>query len=232
MKLLQGNPQIKSKLLALAVVTIGLIFLYSYLSKRGYFPPMSYWMDILCLQGCEEQGSALHVPPPGDRLLNSAKPLKEILDLEKLDKTKVSIFIQKSKYRLTVYYDKQPIKSYPVVFGENAVDDKLREGDMRTPEGLFKIRDSYPHPEWSKFIWLDYPTKNSWRKHFNAKFQGKINWWDTVGSEVGIHGVPKGADDLIAQRSNWTWGCISLTTKDIDELYQVVQAGTEVEIVR
>lgn len=232
MKLLQGDPHIQKKLLSLAVIALGLIFLYSQLSKRGYFPPMSDWMDILCLQGCEDRVSVLHVPPPGDRLLQSTRPLNEILVLENLDKSQVSLFIEKSKYRLTVYYNKKPIKSYPVAFGENPTDDKLREGDMRTPEGIFKIRDSYPHPEWSKFIWIDYPTKNSWRKHFNAKLQGKINWWDTVGSEVGIHGVPKGADNLIEQRSNWTWGCISLTTKDIDELYQVVQAGTEVEIVR
>lgn len=232
MKLLQRKTPIKKNFLSFAVIALGLIFLYSQLSKRGYFPPLSYWGDILCLQRCDEQGSALHVPPPGDRLLKSTIPLNEILALENIDKSQVSIFIEKSKYRLTVYYHKKPVKSYPVVFGENPADDKLREGDMRTPEGIFKIRDSYPHPEWSKFIWIDYPTKTSWRKHVNAKLQGKINWWDTVGSEVGIHGVPKGADNLIAQRSNWTWGCISLTTKDIDELYQVVQVGTEVEIVR
>lgn len=232
MKLLQGTPQIQQKFLALAAIALGLIFLYSQLSKRGFFPPANYGLDILCLQGCEAQSSSLHLTPPSDRLLKSAKPLNEMLGLENIDKSKISLFIEKSKYRLTVYYNKKPIKSYPVVFGKNAVDDKLREGDMRTPEGIFKIRDSYPHPEWSKFIWIDYPTKNSWQKHLSAKFQGKINWWDTVGSEVGIHGVPKGADNLIAQRSNWTWGCISLTTKDIDELYQVVQAGTDVEIVR
>lgn len=89
--------------------------------------------------------------------------------------------------------------------------------------------DLYPHPGWSKFLWLDYPNKYSWRKHFQAKLAGKINWNDSIGSEIGIHGTP--SDNLIEKKENWTLGCISLKNKDVDELYQVVQAGTEVEII-
>ena len=36
---------------------------------------------------------------------------------------------------------------------------------------------------------------------------------------------------LIEQRSNWTWGCISLKNRDVDELYRFVGDGTLVEIV-
>ncbi|MFB2983067.1 L,D-transpeptidase family protein [Microseira sp. BLCC-F43] len=91
------------------------------------------------------------------------------------------------------------------------------------------MKDLYPHAAWSKFIWLDYPTKSSWRKHFKAKREGQINWNDSIGSEIGIHGTPD--DSLIKKKSNWTLGCVSLKNKDVDELYQFVQKGTEVEII-
>ncbi|NJM90637.1 MAG: murein L,D-transpeptidase [Hydrococcus sp. RU_2_2] len=95
----------------------------------------------------------------------------------------------------------------------------------------FKLRDLYPHPTWSKFLWIDYPTQESWRKHLQAKREGKIAWSDRIGGEVGIHGVPAERDSLIDNRIHWTWGCISLKNQDVDELYQFVRVGTLVEIV-
>lgn len=146
------------------------------------------------------------------------------------DRSKVSLLIEKSQYRLTVYYNQKPIKSYAAVFGDLS-GDKRREGDRRTPEGILKIRDKYPHPHWSKFLWLDYPNAQSQCKHDRAKQRGDIPWSSTIGGEVGIHGVPTGEDALIDERRNWTLGCPSLKTKDINEVYEVVQVGTIVEIV-
>ncbi|NET50802.1 MAG: L,D-transpeptidase [Merismopedia sp. SIO2A8] len=139
--------------------------------------------------------------------------------------------IEKSKHRLTVFYDAQPIKSYPVVFGKNSMGDKRHEGDRKTPEGIFRIRDRYPHPDWSKFLWLDYPTPQSWRKHYQAKVSGNINWLLPIGGQIGIHGVPTSGDRLIEEQTNWTWGCPSMKNEDVDELYTVVEVGTLVEIV-
>ncbi len=168
-----------------------------------------------------------------DNLLNYDKSLTKILgEPDKLDKTRISILVEKSKYRLTVYSDKKPIKSYPVVFGGNPAGDKLKAGDSRTPEGVFSIKDMYPHESWSKFLWLDYPTKQSWRKHIKAKQDGTIGWGDSIGSEVGIHGVPANSHNIIKNRSNWTLGCVSLENKDVEELYRFVQKGTAVEIVK
>lgn len=150
---------------------------------------------------------------------------------EPIDKSKTSILIEKSQYRLTIYYNKKPIKSYPVVFGENFQGDKLHEGDYRTPEGIFRIKDLYPHSQWSKFMWLDYPNAASWKKHLQEKTQGYINFFLPIGGAVGIHGVPQGDDEIIDKRQNWTWGCPSLKNQDVDEIYEVVQKGTLVEIL-
>jgi lipoprotein-anchoring transpeptidase ErfK/SrfK len=208
-------------------------FVYWKLVRLGYAVPVPYILDVFCLNNCAvDEVKVLHTQLPPDNLLNYDRPLNQILGApDKLDKTRISILVEKSKYKLTVYADKQPIKSYPVVFGSNPTGDKLKEGDLRTPEGIFTVKDIYPHDTWSKFLWLDYPTKQSWRKHIKAKQAGTISWQDSVGSEIGIHGVPANSQKLIKERSNWTLGCVSLENTDVDELYQFLQKGTAVEII-
>lgn len=218
--------------LSLGMLSISLVVLYAQLSRVGYVIPFSR-LTAICWRNCVSKATAsIHSRPSPNQLLNYEQPIAQILALASLNKANVSILIEKSQYRLTVYYEQQPVKSYPVVFGGDPVGDKLREGDRRTPEGIFKIRDLYPHESWSKFIWLDYPNDASWEKHLAAKRQGKIPWSATIGGEIGIHGVPTGEDRLIDRRSNWTLGCISLKNPDVDELYPLLQAGTAVEIVR
>ncbi|MBV6624655.1 MAG: L,D-transpeptidase [Rivularia sp. (in: Bacteria)] len=203
--------------------------LYFLLARLGFIFPLTDVAEVLCLTNCESP-QAIHSAISGKDLLNYSQTVEELIG-ENIDKSKTSILIEKSKHRMTLYYNQKPIKSYPVVFGSSPEGDKFKEGDRRTPEGIHRIRDLYPHPSWSKFIWLDYPNAASWRKHFQAKTAGKISWFDSIGGEVGIHGVPSGSDEMIDNRNNWTWGCPSLKNQDVDELYKVIKVGTLVEII-
>ena len=161
-------------------------------------------------------------------LLNYKKQISELI--ANINKDSVSILIEKSEYKLTVLYNNEEIKSYPVVFGSNPIDGKLRQGDSCTPEGLFKVRAHYPHKSWSKFIWIDYPTEDSWKKHNTAKSSGLITENASIGGEIGIHGVPEGYDNMIDEKYNWTLGCISLKNVDVNEIYKVIKVGTKIEI--
>jgi len=160
--------------------------------------------------------------------LNYDRQFSEII--EEVNEDSISILIEKSDYKLTILYNNKRIKSYPVVFGSNPIDDKLRQGDCCTPEGLYKVRDHYPHKSWSKFIWIDYPTAASWEKHNSAKANGVISQNSSIGGEIGIHGVPCGCDNLIDEKYNWTLGCISLKNVDVNEIYIIIKNGTEIEI--
>lgn len=71
----------------------------------------------------------------------------------------------------------------------------------------------------------DYPNKESWRKHKDAKQKGLISQSATIGGEVGIHGTPKSEDYLIDDGINWTAGCISLKHKDVEEIYKIIKLG-------
>lgn len=144
--------------------------------------------------------------------------------------TTVNILIDKSDYTLSIFTADTLVKQYDVVFGGNPVDDKHKEGDKCTPEGVFGIRDKYPHKSWSKFIWIDYPNEDSWRKFNKRKADGIIKEGETIGGEVGIHGVPDGMDHMIDNKKNWTLGCISMKNKDVNEIYPYITKQTKITI--
>jgi murein L,D-transpeptidase YafK len=202
---------------------------YGLLLRTGLIFPVTAIPEVLCIANCQLE-QKIHKPIIGDELLNYDQPIEKLIT-QPINKQKISLLIEKSKHRLTIYYDLKPIKSYPVVFGANPTGDKRGEGDKKTPEGILQIKDLYPHPQWSKFMWLNYPNNQSWRKHFQAKINGELAWYIPIGGEVGIHGVPAGADEMIDAKNNWTLGCPSLKNKDVDELYKFVQKGTVVEIL-
>src|SRR5678815_1884842 len=55
------------------------------------------------------------------------------------------IVIDKRKYELSVYDSQGWYATYPVVFGNNSLDDKKMEGDRNTPEGVFHINSKRVH---------------------------------------------------------------------------------------
>ncbi len=227
-KLIVRSANRKRLLTLILFATCGATF-YFLLTRLGFLMTLAELPSVLCLSSCRPEQS-VHPRIEGKQLLNYKQSLQKILG-DNIESKTVSILVEKSKHRLTVFHNLQPIKSYPVVFGGNPRGDKLHEGDQKTPEGVFHVRDVYNHPEWSKFIWLDYPTPQSWREHFHAKLANEINWLLPIGGQVGIHGVPSGQDTLIDQRSNWTWGCISLKNDDVNEVYRFIKVGSLVEIV-
>jgi murein L,D-transpeptidase YafK len=202
---------------------------YFLLVRFGFLMPLSEVSSVLCLDSCKSE-QPIHSLIEGREFLNAKQSLRQLLG-DSLERKKVSILVEKSKYRLTVFYHLKPVKSYPVVFGGDPSGDKLYAGDQKTPEGIYHIRDLYPHSTWSKFMWLDYPTPQAWREHFQAKLAGQINLFLPIGGQVGIHGVPIGQDTLIERSSNWTWGCVSLKNHDVNEIYEFAGIGTLVEVV-
>jgi len=161
---------------------------------------------------------------------NKDLSLAEIINSLNIDKNKISVLIDKSDYRLYVRASQKVLKEYLVVFGENIVDDKLMQGDKCTPEGKFNMVTKYPHKKWSKFIWINYPNDDSWKKYKAAKNEGRIPKDAHIGGEVGIHVVPKGMDFLIDIKYNWTLGCIAMKNNDLDELYPFITKSTMIVI--
>jgi murein L,D-transpeptidase YafK len=222
----------------LLLITAG-ISLYYLLVRLEYLFPIQQLPNVMCRENClSDINSRLNIDKNINQSLisisqtfNYDKSLREILPKDQTNLADIAIQVFKAQRQLIVYYQNKPVKSYPIVLGQNPVGDKQKQGDYKTPEGVFQVHDLYPHPEWSKFIWINYPTGVSWRKYWRAKLAGEINWHDGIGGEIGIHGVPAGQDYLIDEKNDWTWGCIALKNKDVDELYEYLQKGTVINIL-
>jgi len=142
----------------------------------------------------------------------------------------ISITIDKSDYELSVYDEKGWYATYPVVFGNNSLDDKKMEGDKKTPEGSFKIISKRVHEKWYRFLALDYPTKESWEKFNARKKRGEIPASASIGGAIGIHGTWPHEDFIIDKYKNWTMGCISMKKDHVLEIYGYTPIGTKVVI--
>lgn len=142
----------------------------------------------------------------------------------------ISITIDKSDYELSVYDEKGWYATYPVVFGNNSLDDKKMEGDKKTPEGSFRIISKRVHEKWYRFLALDYPTKESWEKFNARKKRGEIPASASIGGAIGIHGTWPHEDFIIDKYKNWTMGCISMKKDHVLEIYGYTPIGTKVVI--
>ena len=142
------------------------------------------------------------------------------------------VIVDKSDYELNVYDEEGWYATYPVVFGNKDISDKLMEGDRRTPEGTFKIISKRPHAKWHKMLMLDYPNQESLAKFNQRKAQGKIPRGAKIGGGIAIHGTWPNDNLVVDDFTNWTNGCVSVKNEDLDELDNVLPVGTKVIIRR
>ena len=142
------------------------------------------------------------------------------------------IVITKHNYELSVYDAKGWLVTYPIVFGNRDLGDKMVEGDRETPEGNFKIKSKRVHEKWCRMLMLDYPNQESINKFNQRKQQGAIPANAKIGGGVGIHGTWPHEDYAIDKYDNWTKGCISMKNEDVIELFNMIPIGTDVAIRR
>ena len=97
---------------------------------------------------------------------------------------------------------------------------------------LVYYTDQNPNSKYDKFMLLSYPNDSSLARFNRLKENGYIPKIAKIGGDVGIHGVWKGGDDMIEMGVGWTYGCVAIKNKDIEELFSLVGVGTKVTIKR
>lgn len=134
------------------------------------------------------------------------------------------ITVAKSERQLSVWRDGHKLKTYRVALGRNPVGAKQQEGDMKTPEGYYKIDSRNPHSDYHLALHVSYPsqedTAQAAKRGLNAGF------------DIMIHGIRNGAGWIGAfhRMHDWTAGCIAVTDEEIEELYRITPDGTPIEI--
>ncbi len=134
------------------------------------------------------------------------------------------ILIEKKERRLTLLSGNEVIKVYKIALGGNPVGPKERQGDNKTPEGMYVIdyrnRDSQYHLS----LHISYPNEKDKKR---ARELG-VN----PGGDIMIHGIKNGFSWVGNAHSeiDWTKGCIAVTDEEIEEIDRLVPRGTLVEI--
>jgi len=134
------------------------------------------------------------------------------------------IVVYKSKRQLLAYSYGQLVKTYKISLGRQPIGDKEFDGDKKTPEGLYFINEKNPNSDYHKNLGISYPDKDDKE---NAKRFGRL-----TGGDVKIHGLLNiiGFISKFHRWFDWTAGCIAVTNEEIDELYNAVKIGAEIEI--
>ena len=188
---------------------------------------------VLCACNAQEKNDFQSVLDQNSSIrIDSSKTLKEIVSSRKIQPRDLKILVKKAERVVEILFKDELLIKYPCVLGFDPVGDKMQEGDGKTPEGKFKIKAMYPHKSWSYFIWFDYPNQSSYLKFKERKANNMISPTATIGGEVGFHGVPEKNDEIIEKKIDWTLGCISLSTKNIKDLYQSIGLETTIEIIK
>lgn len=133
--------------------------------------------------------------------------------------TKLAIF--KSSRKLYLFHEDEALRVYDVDLGFAPIGDKKIEGDGKTPEGHYTIDKRNPRSTYHLSIGISYPNDEDRRE---AKALDKPPGGDIfIHGRVGWRGRRPGTD--------WTWGCISVSNKEMEEIYSMVALDTPIEII-
>jgi len=126
-----------------------------------------------------------------------------------LDSTKSTLFVFENTGKIPRY-----VADYYVTIGKNGME-KLREGDKKTPVGVYRVVSRLPKDKLTDFYGsgaypLSYP-----------------NEWDLMrgrdGHGIWLHGTPR---DTYSRPPRASDGCIVLTNQDLETLAARLQIGS------
>lgn len=135
-----------------------------------------------------------------------------------------SLVLVKSTRELTLFAGGIAVHTYPVALGQHPVGAKEREGDERTPEGLYYIDGRNAHSRYHLSLRISYPEEKDRAKAAKLGVE--------PGGNIMLHGLPPGLGDIgeLHLLHNWTDGCVALTNEQIEELWRLVPDGVPIDI--
>ena len=135
------------------------------------------------------------------------------------------VLVKKSDHKLYLIKEGRVIRVYTISLGLNPVGHKQQQGDQRTPEGIYILKHRNPQSKYYKSILMSYPNEQDRRQ---AEARGVA-----PGGDLAIHGLPARTKeeewDYIER--DWTDGCIAVTNDEMEEIWNLVDDGTIIEIL-
>ncbi|PSK91976.1 L,D-transpeptidase family protein [Taibaiella chishuiensis] len=135
-----------------------------------------------------------------------------------------SLVVYKAHRTMDAYAGRRKLKTYVISLGQAPEGPKQRKGDLKTPEGLYCIDGRNAASAYHRNLSVSYPNAAD---RSNARRKGYA-----TGGDIKIHGLPqqrRHAPEAYLY-SDWTWGCIAVSDREIEELFTYVQPGTPILI--
>lgn len=134
------------------------------------------------------------------------------------------LVVYKQERRLLLLSQGKEIRSYKIALGSEAVGPKTRQGDHRTPEGIYVLDARNPKSHFYKAFHISYPNS----KDIAAARKLGVS----PGGDIMLHGLGKeyawvGKAHVL---HDWTDGCVAVTNEEMDEMWKMVRLGTPIEI--
>ena len=132
------------------------------------------------------------------------------------------VVVHKQRRELHLLKGSDTVKTYQVALGKNPIGPKMREGDGRTPEGVYKIDWRNSKSTFHLSLHISYPNSSDIARAKRLGF--------SPGGMIMIHGLTNGLR-WIGKRhllSDWTDGCIAVTSEEIEELWRCIPDGTTI----
>jgi murein L,D-transpeptidase YafK len=150
---------------------------------------------------------------------------------------KMRVLIEKSRRWLRLMEADRELLRARIALGSAPCGPKRREGDGRTPEGVYQICLAKECGKYGRSLALNYPNaadahlayaehaidQTTWEAILLASAEGRRPPWGTpLGGEIYLHEGPTDTD--------WTRGCIALAPTDMAQLFALRNLIEEVEI--
>ncbi len=181
------------------------------------------------------------VPPPAPALVLEPPAPAPPPPCERITRVE----IQKVARELVAHCEGGASLRMLAAMGREARGHKVGRGDLRTPEGLYRIAGPLERNRFHGFIPIDYPSQVDADA---ALADGRITPGDHAritdaharsvrppadtprGGDIGSHGEgPRWAGDSL--HLDWTYGCVAVTDADLDTLASRLEVGVPVTIL-
>ncbi len=128
------------------------------------------------------------------------------------------IVVNKKARKMYLFHNERVLKDYTIDLGFAPAGDKKIEGDGKTPEGRYFIDRRNPNSKFHLSLGISYPNA---KDRAEARRLGK-----SPGGDIFIHGKP----NPFKKDADWTWGCIAVTNREMEDVYAMVRNGTPIQI--
>ena len=130
------------------------------------------------------------------------------------------VVVMKSSRKLYLMSGDIALKTYDIDLGFEPLGTKQVRGDGKTPEGRYFIDRRNPNSNFHLSLGINYPNAQDLAL---ARKMGK-----DPGGDIFIHGGPRVFKDK--NKADWTFGCISVSNREMEDIYAMVQTGTPVDL--